>query len=78
MKKIPLNTISVLKDYGFNAYLDDQLAIRTRFCRKLSKENIMKWQSSDISQPLLKILNPNYFDTAISMFSRNFILEIRK
>lgn len=74
MKKIPLNTISILKDYGLNSYLDDQLAPRTSFCRKLSKEAIMKWQSSEISQPLLKLLNSDFKETALSMFNRKSAL----
>ncbi len=72
IKKIPLNTIGILKDYELNLYLDDKLATRTRFFRKLKKEDIMKWQSSEISQPLIKIIDTSLYETALSMFNRNF------
>jgi hypothetical protein len=71
MKKIPLNTIGILKDYELNIYLDDLLAPQTKFCRRLSRDNIMKWQGYEISCPLTKILNEDFFETATSMFNRN-------
>jgi len=70
MKKIPLNTVGIIKDYELNHYLDDQLAPRTRFCRKLKKEEIMKWQSSEINSPLIKIMDISLHETATSMFNR--------
>lgn len=70
MKKIPLNTVGILKDYELNNYLDDQLAPQSRFCRRLSKDQIMKWQNSEISAPLIKILNETLHETATSMFNR--------
>ena len=70
MKKIPLNTVGILKDYEINSYLDDQLANQTKFCRRLSKDQIMKWQLTEISAPLIKILNDLLYETATSMFNR--------
>ena len=70
MKKIPLNTVGLLKDYELNSYLDDQLAPKTRFCRRLSRDEIMKWQAYEISEPLITILNPILHETATSMFNR--------
>ncbi len=70
MKKIPLNTVGILKDYDLNIYLDDQLAPQTRFCRRQSRDQIMKWQNSDIPAPLIKILDNTLHETATSMFNR--------
>jgi hypothetical protein len=70
MKKIPLNTVGILKDYEINSYLDDQLAPQTKYCRRLSKDQIMKWQLTEISAPLIEILNDFLYETAISMFNR--------
>lgn len=70
MKKIPLNTVGILKDYDLSDYLDDQLAPQTSFCRRLSRDQIMKSQANEISAPLIKILNDTLHDTATSMFNR--------
>ena len=35
----------------------------------------MKWQSSEISKPLTKILDDNFNETAVSMFSRKNIFK---
>jgi len=76
MKKIPLNTVGILKDYELNTFLDDQLAPQTRFCRRLSRDAIMKWQAYEISNPLLKILDATLYETATSMFNRKFYFYI--
>ena len=79
MKKIPLNTVGILKDYELNTYLDDKLAPQTRFCTRLSRDAIMKWQSCEISSPLTKILNDSYHEIATSIFNRkiNIIFNLK-
>lgn len=72
MKKIPLNTVGILKDYEINNFLDDQLAPQIRFCRRLSRDQIMKWQNSEISMPIVKIMNDSLHETATSMFYRKY------
>ena len=74
MKKIPLNTVGILKDYELNTYLDDKLAPQTRYCTRLSRDAIMKWQSYEISSPLTKILNDSYHEIATSIFNRKLNL----
>ena len=73
MEKIPLNTVGILKDYEIEHYLDDQLATQTKYCRKLTKDQIMSWQSNEISNPLLKILNSTFHQTAVAMFNRTIL-----
>ena len=57
-------------DYDLKIYLDDVLAPQASFCRKRSRDDIMKWQNSEILKPLIKILNNEFDETAISMFNR--------
>lgn len=73
IKNIPLNSLGVISDYDLNIYLDDLLFPQSKYCRKLTREQIMKWQNSEIPRPLTKIFNQDFDSTAVSMFNRKIL-----
>ena len=62
-----------LMKYDLKDFLNDRLLEQYSFFRRVPVENIMKWQSKEISQPLTK-LTRELEGVAIQLFRSNLIL----
>jgi hypothetical protein len=62
-----------LMKYDLKDFLNDRLLEQYSFFRRVPVENIMKWQSKEISQPLTK-LTRELEGVAIQLFRSNHIL----
>jgi hypothetical protein len=52
---LPSSLINQILKYDLKTYYEERLAERRSFFRRVSNENIMKWQSGLISTPLTKL-----------------------
>jgi hypothetical protein len=65
--------LTELLKYDLKDYLSEKLVERYSFFRRVSVENIMKWQSKELSEPLTRV--PKELEgVALQLFrSKNYI-----
>lgn len=60
--------LTELLKYELKDYLEKNLEARYSFFRRVSAENIMKWQSKEISFPLSKLTVKELHPVSIQLF----------